>query len=232
MSSIRQEVVRRGLYYLYAYLNMYPMSYTMNWEAFGTISNIIVVGALVIITAYYAREVRKQTVLAEKDRMKNKILEEINDVLTPTIYSLDKEITAIDKKKFFWYKAGEEGIFDNFSKIYGESYAFKDVFRKFPELEMIYRSHDSLYEKLNGLYTEIDVEIRTPKLKECIKKLVDKFNQSKEEVYKLRWDYFRAEKTVGYYLINNYDPKRSPDTIEPHIDFWEENKDECAEQNS
>ena len=199
-----------------------------NWDAISTISNIILVTALVFITWRYAREVRKQTILMERDRRRNNILEEIKDVLTPTIYSLEKEIEAIKKNEIFWYKSREEGIFDELSKIYGDSGAFKDVFGKFPDLEEMFLSHDNLYGKLNGLYTEIEREIRTPELKERLKNLVNTFNQSREEAYKLRW-VSDLERIFGNYVINKWNPKRSPNTIEPRIDFWEEYRDKLLE---
>ena len=73
----------------------------LNWDAISTISNSILVAALVIITGWYAWQVRKQTILMEKDRMRNKILEEIQDVLTPTINNLEKEKRSdlIDQRK-------------------------------------------------------------------------------------------------------------------------------------
>ena len=199
-----------------------------NWDVISTISNIILVTALVLITGWYAWQVRRQTILMERDRRRNKILEEIKDVLTHTIYGLEKEIEAIEKNEIFWYKSGEEGRFDELSKIYGNSGAFKDVFGKFPDLEEMFLSHDNLYGKINGLYTEIEREIRTPELKERLKNLVNTFNQSREEAYKLRW-VSDIERKFGNYIINKKDPKRSPNTIEPRIDFWEGYKDELLE---
>ena len=200
----------------------------LNWDAISTISNIILVAALVFITWRYARQVRRQTILMERDRRRNNILEEIKDVLTPTIYGLEKEIEAIEKNEIFWYKSREEGVFDELFKIYGNSGAFKDVFEKFPDLEEMFLSHDNLYGKLNGLYTEIGREIRTPELKEHLKNLVNTFNQSREEAYKLRWD-SELEKIFGNHIINKNDPKRSPNTIEPRIDFWEKDKEELLD---
>lgn len=200
----------------------------LNWDAISTISNIILVAALVFITWWYARQVRRQTILMEKDRMRNNILEEIRDVLTHTIYSLEKEIEAIEKNEIFWYKSVEEGILEGLSKIYGNSGAFKDVFEKIPDLEEMFLSHDNLYSKLNELYTEIEREIRTLELKERLKNLVNTFNLSREEPYKLRWNSDR-ERIFGNYIINKKDPKRSQNTIEPGIDFWEENRDELLE---
>jgi hypothetical protein len=57
----------------------------LNWDAISTISNIVLVLALVIITGWYARQVRKQTILMEKNMMRKMILEEIHDVLNPRI---------------------------------------------------------------------------------------------------------------------------------------------------
>ena len=199
-----------------------------NWDAISTISNIILVTALVFITWRYARQVRKQTILMERDRRRNNILEEIQDVLTPTIYSLEKEIEAIKKNEIFWYKSREEGVFDELSKIYGNSGAFKDLFGKFSDLEKMFLSHDNLYGKLNGLYTEIGREIRTPELKERLKNLVNTFNQSREETYKLRW-VPALERICGNYIINKWNTKRSLNTIKPRIDFWEKYRDKLLE---
>ncbi|MCW3135265.1 MAG: hypothetical protein N2V78_13180 [Methanophagales archaeon] len=200
----------------------------LNWDAISTISNSILVAALVYITWRYARQVKEQTILMKKDMMRNKILEEIQDVLTPTIYRLEKEIEAIEKNEIFWYKSGEGGRFDELSKIYGNSGAFKDVFRKFPDLEEMFRSHDNLFCELNDRYTEIEREIRTPELKERLKNLVNMFNQSREEAYKLQWNP-DLERIFGNYVINKWNPKRSLNTIEPRIDFWEEYKDELLD---
>jgi hypothetical protein len=51
----------------------------LNWDAINTISNVLLVAALVVITAFYAGEVRKQTNLMVKDQKRNRILEEIRD---------------------------------------------------------------------------------------------------------------------------------------------------------
>ncbi|MCK4398366.1 MAG: hypothetical protein KAV25_05175, partial [Methanophagales archaeon] len=208
----------------------------LNWDAISTITNIILVAALIFITWLYARQVRKQTILMEKDRMKNKILEEIQDVLTPTIYSLEKEIEAIEKSKIFWYKSGEEGIFEGLFKIYGNSGAFKDVFEKFSDLEEMFLSHDNLYGKLNGLYTETEREIRTPELKERLENLLNTFYQSKREeayerkltenAYKLRDN---EREGIFWWIINDWTPKRAIHTLEPRIDFWEEYRDKLLE---
>jgi len=200
----------------------------LNWDAISTISNIILVTALVLVTLWYAWQVRKQTKSMEKGMMQNRILEEIKDVLTPTIYSLEKEIEAIEKNEIFWYKSGEEGIFEGLLKIYGNSGAFKDVFGKFPDLEKTFLSHDILYDKINKLYTEIERENITPELKERLKNLVNKFNQSREEAYKLRW-ISDIERILGNYIINKWNPKRSQNTIEPRINFWEEYRDKLLE---
>lgn len=172
----------------------------MDFQYFAIVINIILVGALVIITAYYAREVGKQTILAEKDRWRNRILEEIQDVLTPTKYALEEEIKSITEKTIFWYKSGEVGIFEGLNKIYGNIYAFNDVFRKYPTLKHEFFSHDRLIDELNDLYIKIENELRTDKLKNFVVISVDEFNQSKGEYYKLKWDYSESERILGNYF--------------------------------
>ena len=100
----------------------------------------------------------------------------------------------------------------------------------------MFLSHDNLYDKLNELYTEIEREIITPELKERLKNLVNKFYQSKrEEAYerKLTENAYKLKDNeregIFWWIINNWTPKRTPHTLEPHVDFWEKYKDELLE---
>lgn len=199
----------------------------MNWDAIGVMSNIILVATLVAVTAFYAREVKRQTALMVKDRERNKILEEVQDVLTPTIHHLGTEIEAIKHTKIFWYKIEEKGIFEGLFKICGNSSTFKDVFWKFPDLEEMFLSHDNVYDKLSGFYTEIEREIRTSELKESLKNLVNLFNQSREED-KVRCD-SDLEMIFKNYIINKWDQERSSNSIGPRVDFWEAYKEKLLE---
>jgi len=205
-------------------------NWQLNWDAISTVSNILLVTALVCVTYWYARKVSEQTTLMIRDRERNKILDEVQRVLIPTICNLANEIKAIRENKFFWHKPRETGILDNLFKFFydkGEySGAFKDVIEKF-HLEEKIISHDNLYDKLNELYIEIEKEIKTPKLEKRLKVLVNEFNQSRQDPYKLRVVHFdRPGIIFGNFIINKWEPERSPDSIEPHIDFWEENKEE------
>ena len=58
----------------------------MNWVAISTISNIILVLALVFITWWYAREVAKQTEFMKKDRLAKEM-----DKLVKKLYSKIKD---------------------------------------------------------------------------------------------------------------------------------------------
>jgi len=216
----------------------------LNWDAISTISNIILVTALVFITGWYAREVRKQTILMERDRMKNKILEQIQDVLTPTIYSLEKEIDAINKNEIFWSKRGGVGEFgpmyggeETIKRLFNASSAiFNDVIHNDIDLESKFISHDKFREKLNELYAEVEREVRTQKIKERLENLLNTFYQSKREeayernlpenAYKLTDN---ERKRIFWLIINNWNPERTPHALEPLIDFWEKYKDELLD---
>jgi len=216
-----------------------------NWDAISTISNGILVAALVFITWWYARQVKEQTILMERGRMRNKILEEIQDVLTPTINSLEKEIEAIEKKnEIFWSKRGGVGEFGpgyggegTIKRLFNASSTiFKDVIHKDTDLETKFISHDKLCEKLNELYAEVEREVRTQKIEERLENLLNTFYQSKREeayernlpenAYKLTDN---ERKRIFWWIINNWNPERTPHTLEPHIDFWEEYRDELLE---
>jgi hypothetical protein len=172
-------------------------------------------------------------------RMKTRIVNEIQEVLTPTKRSLEKEIDAIHKKDIFWhqqgekerfgiswYQQGEKERFENLFKIYSDSKAFNDTFKQSHDLEKMVQSHDTLYDELDRLYSEIEREISTHEFRTCIKTLLDKFNQSRVTPYRLTWDYFEAETIFESYIINKRTLKRSLNTIEPPIDFWAKYKDE------
>jgi len=197
----------------------------LNWNAINTISNIVLVLALIIITGWYARQVRKQTILMEKNRMEKMILEEIRDVLTPNIRLLEKEIEAIEKREIFWCKRGEEGRFNKLTKIYVDveyTGAFKDVFEKIHNLEKMFRSRDRSYKNLNRGYTQIEREIRTHDLEKSIENHIKEFNKLREEGKVM--DSERV-KTIVNYVINKGTPKRRPHTTELYIDFWDKYSD-------
>src|SRR5665648_24351 len=131
-----------------------------NWDAINTISNIILVLALVSITAWYAIEVKKQTNLMVIGQKRNKILEEVQVVLTPTVDCLITEIEAIQNKKISWhrYTSGVCGFDWGLTRFissaqYGSvrsafaekgSGTLRDVLTKFSELNRMFFSHDFL----------------------------------------------------------------------------------------
>jgi len=205
----------------------------LNWDAISTICNIGLVAALVWITAWYAREVKRQTAIMVRDSERNKILEQVQDVLTPTIHFLKAEIEAIQDNKIFWYRDRPgEGRFDRrLSKFFYDnkkewSATLRDFIGKNPSLENKFYSHDALYDKLNEFYAKIEGEVKTPT--ERLKVLVTNFNESREAAYRLRAEAFdEPERIFGVYIINFRCPiERSLDTVQPRIDFWEEYRDE------
>jgi hypothetical protein len=216
----------------------------LNWDAINTISNIVLVAALVLITAWYVHEIRKQTRLMIKDRERTKVLEEVQDVLTPAINHIKSEIDAIQNKKISWHRYTSGGCgFDSglgrlyYSTQYGpvrslfdgtSSGALKDILNKFSDLDSMFSSHDFLIDELNQFYEEIEKEIKTPELKERLEEMIKEFNKEKSATYRLTGEPIaNAFGFYGGYLINlEYTIKRIPDSIQPHIDFWEEHQDE------
>jgi len=207
----------------------------LNWDAINVISNIILVAALVGVTYWYAKKVSEQTELMVKDRERNKILEQVQDVLTPTIPILKAEIEAIPDNEITWYRdtSGEGRFNKGLSKLRYDNKkewnaTVRDVIKKSSGLENKFYSHDALYDKLNGIYAKIEGEVKTPVLTERLKVLVNNFNESRKEAYRFRGeDFGEPERIFGTYIINLKGPiKRSPNTIIPTFDFWEEYRDE------
>jgi phage host-nuclease inhibitor protein Gam len=95
-------------------------------------------------------------------------------------------------------------------------------------LENKFHSHDALYDKLNAFYAKIECEVKTPELTERLKVLVNNFNESRKEAYRLRGeDFDKNELIFVNYIINfRYPIKQRPGSIELTIVFWEESRDE------
>ena len=208
----------------------------LNWDAIGAISNIVLVTALVLITYWYAKKVGEQTKLMVRNGERNKILEGVQDVLTPAIYHLEeKEIEAIQNNEIFWSKRGGVGEFgpmyyrysrgetiEAIKRLFNESSAvFKDVIHKDADLESKFISHDNFREKLNERYAKIESEVKTPRLKERLKALVKEFNESRKE-NKLEMDFDEIVRIIGECIING----RSITSNHQLIDFWEEYRNE------
>ncbi|HUV80390.1 MAG TPA: hypothetical protein VMW40_06175 [Candidatus Bathyarchaeia archaeon] len=161
----------------------------LNWDALSTITNIILVLALVLVTCFYAMQVKRQTKLMEKDRKKQKILEGIQNVLNVFIECINSEIDAIKKGKSYSYST-EQYFGQKFNLYFNDKALYSDTFWDImgesvlskPFLKYELRSNDKLSNKLNGLYTKIKEELTTefenePKFEERLKDWRDKFNQ-------------------------------------------------------
>lgn len=211
-----------------------------NWDAINTISNIILVLALVLITGWYAREVKRQTELMVKNQKRSKILDEVRHVLTPAIDHLNSEIEGIRHKKIFWqrYSSGEYGFDYRLRRLFNHpqyrsvrfsfeksSWALKDILGKFFNLNDMFSSHDSLIDELSEFYVEIEKEIIIPKIKDKLEKMIKEFNEKRDDAYRLKVE--KPVSFIGGYIINlEYIIERIPNSNEPHIDFWEENQKE------
>jgi len=200
----------------------------LNWDAIGAISNIVLVTALVLITYWYAKKVSEQTDLMVKDRERNKILEEVQYVLTPTIHHLEKEIEYIQNNNILWSKRRGVGEFrpmyggnEPIHRLFNTSSAvLKDVIHKYPELKSKFSSHDNFRDKLSELYAKIEKEVRTPEFEEQLRELLKRFNESKEGAKLDNSD--SVERKIGYFIISKFNPERSTDSSEFLHDFWNE----------
>jgi hypothetical protein len=205
----------------------------LNWDAIGIISDIVLVTALVVITYWYAKKVSEQTDLMVKKQERNKILEEVQDVLTPTIHHLKNEIEAIQNNRILWSKRGGVEEFgprysgdETIKRLFNvSSPVFKDVIHKDTDLERKFISHDNFREKLNELYGKIKEEVITPEFEAGLQGLVNKFNESGEGA-NLVDNFDEVKRSIGYFIISKFTPERSTDSSMPLHDFWEEYRNE------
>ena len=204
----------------------------LNWDAIGAIINIVLVTALVLITYWYAKKVSEQTKLMVRNGERNKILEGVQDVLTPMINHLEGEIKYIQNNNILWSKRGGVGEFgpmyggnEPIKRLFNASSAvLKDVIHKYPELKSKFNSHDNFREKLSELYAEIEREVRTPEFEEQLRVLLRTFNESREGAKLDNLD--SVERSIGYFIISKFTPERSTDSPVTLHDFWEEYREE------
>lgn len=240
MTYLLIGIIGLGLGIIFCLTWITYVSGELNWDSISILSNIVLVFALVIVTLWYAGEVKRQTGLMVKDQKKHKILEEVQFVLTPSINSIKSETKAIQHKQIFWhrYTSGECGfdyglvrfICDKQnspirSVFYGEiSGALTDILEKFSDLNRLFTSHDSIIDELNQLYVVIETEIKTPELFGRIEELIEKFNENIDN------SSLKAQNNprlfVEYIINLEYLVNRRQNSIEPNIDFWEKNNDE------
>ena len=212
-----------------------------NWEIINTISNITLVLALVSITAWYASEVKKQTNLMVINQKRNKVLEEVQNVLTPIISCLTTEFEAIQTKKISWhrYTSGVCGFnygltrflysaqYGSVKSVFAEkdSGTLKDVLTKFSELNHMFSSHDVLIDEMNEIYAEVEKEIKIPEIEERLIKMAQEFDKGKSATYRLNIE--NPYIIFSEYIINIENTReRIPNSIDPTVDFLEKNQEE------
>ena len=206
----------------------------INWDAISTISNIILVAALVAITYWYAKKVSEQTEVMMKDRKRDRILEEIRDFLTPAIRTLEQEIEAIQENMVYW-----EGYYDRtgiigLSKPLFYSYSFNyenelfSITAKYPKLKDPIFSRERLYDKLNELCGKIKDEIvGSESYKKFLNAQIKEFNENADTTNPLTEDKIdKSEDVYAVWIINKEIFDRNPDQKSPYFDFWNQNKEQ------
>lgn len=203
-----------------------------NWDAIGTISSVILVAALVWINWRYLKKVNEQTELMIKDRKRKRILEEVQDFLTPTMHSLEDKIKAIQGNKIHWeiytkdraYIIGLPKLLPD--KIdYGS--AIVNITTKYSKLNTRLLSHDKLYNRLDELCDEIRSEIVGSEFKKRLRVLINGFNEKSDITKQLTGDIRdKSENVYAAWIISEGIFDRSPDQNTPYFDFWDRYKDE------
>ena len=199
-----------------------------NWDAISTISSIILVAALVWINWRYLKKVSEQTEQMIKDRKRNRILEAVQDFLTPTMHSLEDEIKAIQGNEIHWeIYTKDKAYIMGLSKRLPDKIDYTITTTKYPNLKTQLLSHDRLYDRLNELYGKIRNEIGGSEFKKRLRVLIEEFNEKKDSSNQLTGD--RRDKSEEFYtmcIINKGIPSRTPDQRAPYLDFWDQHKDE------
>lgn len=179
-----------------------------NWVAISTIVDGVLVLALVFITCWYAFQVNKQTNIMIEANKRKIILDYIQEFLTPCSKILKKEIGYIEQNDFYFVEDnGKSRIayIDKFSdRNIGQGFAKNDVFRKYPNLEILFLDHDKLLDELIEIYEKIKETLENTIQNDCLKDLMEQFNRNqKEDANKLKDDALNNPiKYVLKYLID------------------------------
>ncbi len=193
----------------------------------ATLSNIILVVALVVVTTYYARMVARQTELAMKGWERPQIVEEVREVVSPLINELERNNINLDEGWYGWYHDKDDrGRLGAILRLKVREYSYFDLVDKNPSLrEKILRYNKtliSLQEKLR----EIEGKIVTTEFKERCETRAREFNESRSDPYKLRGDLSRIYLEIVANIINNQRVLKVEEITNQYFkDFWNEKAD-------
>ena len=178
----------------------------LNWDAINTIFNSVLLLALACITWWYASQVNKQTKLMNKEIKRGIVLDYIQNFLTPSSEYLNNEILSIKDNDFHFVGNNGKSKIAVIKKFSDErpSFAKNDVFKKYPDLKNLFSEHDKFIDELIEIYEKIKETLENTIQIDCLKDLVEQFNNSKiEEANKLKGDAINNPiKHFMEYLIN------------------------------
>lgn len=196
----------------------------VNLYLWNMVVNIILVGALVGITAWYAHSVKKQTAIMQKEVKRPKILE-LSTMLYFPYRQLTAEIEHLKNKKYEWN--GRSGCIKKLWLSLPGSLKLIYFKEKFPDIIRRINIHDTEVERIEKSLKRLDKLISTSSFKEKCKKLIDEFNErSKTETRHHGLHEFVYEEIphLTRPIIDNDDKIRR--TNRTYGNFWNEYRSE------
>jgi hypothetical protein len=144
----------------------------LNWDAISTIFNIILVGALVIVTLRYAKQVKKQTEFMKIDRL----VKEMDKLVAPLYSKIGDKFIFLKGAPGYMNSThpGDQGYFRFWDEIKQTKYLGPDYLRSAMDNYLINKSdkvgdrtRDASYEKaetelfeaIKRRYSELENEI-------------------------------------------------------------------------
>ncbi|UZE92483.1 MAG: hypothetical protein IB616_01335 [Methanosarcinales archaeon] len=137
--------------------------------------NIVLILALVSITAYYAHQVRKQTEIMREDRERPQIVELMKGIVTPFIHQLEVEIRSLEKGEYEWDHRGKRA--KNVNKLIGPERILNDLKRKSPPLKEKIENHNERCSILREKLENLDKAIYTREFEEKCRDRVAEHNK-------------------------------------------------------
>lgn len=191
----------------------------------SALANILLVMALVLVTAYYAKKVQEQTEIMRKNRERHQILDEVKKILSPSILNLERDIEALEGGSFRWFfrQNGEGKLGLGKLETYHEGkIALEDLINKNPGLGKSIAEHNRLIPTLEKELSKLADKMITPEFqKECETRAIE-FNKNNQQP--VVGDLSKIYLQVLSNVINNRKIlEKEEDHIDPFKDFYNEN---------
>ena len=187
--------------------------------------NIVLIFALVVVTAYYARKVHQQTELMRKDRERASIIELLCHVIGPSLSSLKYAKEELQNDKYHWYDSEAGIVQKTYLLIMPYTQVYFDRFlKRNPDFSKLFEEYKKKYEvleeRLELFKDKIAARYPMGKIEEMFKEFNEKNPDKRIDFHE---DFYNP---IILLIINNVETLRHGFI---YSDFWDEYRTELLQ---